>query len=289
MVGQLLQVALDVAGGQTAAAAGEDGVYGVPGQQGAVVAAADAGLVAAVGEHRRHAGQHPGLGVGDVVEVFGALEVVEIRGIVLRAAGLAGNEVGKLAGERDARRLGAVQQGQLVQHVGEPLALLLPVQVQAPDGVVQRLLAHVHLGGEGLLGQVHEGTAEGEVLGEVVLPVHAQHGLALHAVVGVVLVRDGHALLRVEDALVQDGHLAGRIVDAVVAALLQLYAAGHHLHRAAGHVVGTQRLDRATAALELAGHDVLVFLGVLLGHRLGRVIQLVKAVDVGQMAHALAL
>ena len=102
-----------------------------------------------------------------------------------------------------------MQQRNLVQHVSQPLRLLLPVEVEAPERVVQRLLAHVDFRYQCLFGDVHQRTAHAEVLREVVLPVHAVHGLALHAVVAVRL--QGHADIRtsVDDALVQDGHLAG--------------------------------------------------------------------------------
>ena len=102
-----------------------------------------------------------------------------------------------------------MQERYLVEHVRQPLRLLLPAQVQAPDGVVQRLLTHRHLRGQGLLGEVHQRTAEDEVLREVVLPVDAIHRLALHTVVGVRLKRGLDVGTGIEDALVDDGHFAG--------------------------------------------------------------------------------
>ena len=65
---------------------------------------------------------------------------------------------------------------------------------------------------------MHDGTSEGEVLVEVILPVQSQHGLALHAVGGVVFQRHLHVSASIEDALVENGHLTGRIVHAIVAA-----------------------------------------------------------------------
>ena len=78
-----------------------------------------------------------------------------------------------------------MQEGDVVQHRRQPLRLLLPVHVQTPDGVLQRFLTHAHLRDEGLLREVHQRTADLEVLREVVLPVDTQHRLALHAVVGI--------------------------------------------------------------------------------------------------------
>ena len=57
-----------------------------------------------------------------------------------------------------------MQQRQAVEKVGEPLALFVPVDVHAPQGVVQRFVAHGHLGGERLFGEMLERTAELEVL-----------------------------------------------------------------------------------------------------------------------------
>ena len=180
-----------------------------------------------------------------------------------------------------------MEQGQFVEHVGEPLRLLFPVHAQSPQGVRQRFLAHVHLRRAGLLVQVHDGTADGEVLVEVVVPVDAEHGLALHGEVGVRLERHVDVGAGVDDALVEDGHLARRIVDAVVRALLQGDAACGDHHRALRHVHRAERDDVGRRTLELSGQDKLVLLGVLLGDSLGRVVELVEAVLVGQLAHAL--
>ena len=154
VVRQLIQVALDVGRREARRAAGEDGVDVIPCQQGTSIAGGYRLLVVMSGEHRGHARQHPCLRVADVEQVLRILEVVQIGGIVLRAVALAGDELGKLARERDLRGLRAVQQGQAVEQVGQPLRLLLPVHVESPDGVVQRFLAHGHLGDEGLLLQV---------------------------------------------------------------------------------------------------------------------------------------
>ena len=134
-----------------------------------------------------------------------------------------------------------MQEGQLVEHVREPLALLLPVDVQAPDGVVERLRSHVHLVGESLFGEVLERTRELEVLREVVLPVHAEHRLALLSVVGIAFERHVHGGAGVDDALVEDGHLATRVVDRVVGAFGERDAACRNYHRALRNVVCAER------------------------------------------------
>ena len=289
VVAELVEVALDVRGGKTAAAPRKNGVDIVPRQQSALVAAADRGLVVMVGKHRGHAAEHPRLRVADVEHVLRVLEVVDVRRIVLRAVSLAGNELCKLSGERDLRRLRTMQQRQAVEHVGEPLRLLLPVHVQTPDGVVERLLAHIYFRGERLFLQMHQRTAQREVLVEVVLPVHAHHRLAVQTVVVVRLQGNVHVRASIDNALVEDGHLAGRVVYGIVGAFSQGDAAGGNHHRPLRHVVGTQRDDVGRGALELSAQQELVLFCILLGDGLGRIVQLVETILVCQLAQALAL
>ena len=123
-----------------------------------------------------------------------------------------------------------MQQRYLVQHVGEPLALLLPVYVESPNGVVERFGTHVHLVGERLLGEMLERTRELEVLRYVVLPVKTEHCLSLLCIVSVALERHVHACSGVDDALIEDGHLATRVVHGVVGALGKGHAACRYHH-----------------------------------------------------------
>ena len=178
-----------------------------------------------------------------------------------------------------------MQQGQPVEHVRQPLALRLPVDVQTPQGVLQRLGAHRHLRRQGLLRQVLQRTAYLEVLREVVLPVETHHRLALHAVVAVRLQRHADAGAGIDDALVQDGHLTGRIVYAIVGAFLEDDTACCDNHRTLRHVVGTQRDDVGRRALELSHQQVFVLVRHLTGCRAGGVVQLLEAIF---LSHLLA-
>ena len=278
MVRQLVEIALDVARRERRRAACEERVDSVPRQARAVEARAQRRLVARLGEHRRHRRDYPRRRCRHVDGVLGVLEVVDVRGVVLRAAALSGYELRELARERDARRLCEMQEGQLVEHVREPLALLLPVDVQAPDSVAERLRSHVHLVGERLFGEVLERTRELEVLREVVLPVHAEHRLALLSVVGIAFERHVHGGAGVDDALVEDGHLATRVVDRVVGAFGERDAACRNHHRALRNVVCAERNDVSRCAAELSHEHVLVLLGNLLRHGLRRVVQLGEGV-----------
>ena len=136
MVTELFQVALDMGWCQRRRTTGEDGVHIIPRQTCTVIATGHRCLVVVVGEHRWHTRQHPCFGVTHIEEVLGVLEVIDIGGVVLCAVGLASYELGKLTCQSDLRGLGHMQQGQLVQHIRQPLRLLFPVQVQSPDGVV---------------------------------------------------------------------------------------------------------------------------------------------------------
>ena len=72
---------------------------------------------------------------------------------------MTGYEVGKLARKAYLRGLTNVQEGYLVEQIGEPLAFFFPVEVQSPEGIVQRFGTHIHLCGECLLCQVLQGSA----------------------------------------------------------------------------------------------------------------------------------
>ena len=124
-----------------------------------------------------------------------------------------------------------------------------------------------------------------EILREVVLPIDAEHTLALHAVFRVRLQRHVDARTGINDTLVQNGHLAGRIVHRIVGALLQDDATCRHLDRPLRHVVGAQRDDVGRGTLELSHQQVLVLVGHLLGRRPRGVIEFLEGILV---SHGLA-
>ena len=83
-------------------------------------------------------------------------------------------------------------------------------------------------------------TANLEVLREVILPVEADHRLALHAIFRVRLQRDVDAGTCVDNALIEDGHLTGRVVDAIVGTFRQRDTACGDHHRTLRHIIGAQ-------------------------------------------------
>ena len=173
MVGELIQVALDMGRGERRTATGKDGIDIIPSQQGTVIATGNARFIATLGEHRGHTRECPLLGVAHIQIALGILEIIHIRGVILRATGTTGYQLGKLARKRDVRGFFYMQERYLIEHGSEPLTLLFPVYAQTPDGVAQRFLAHGYLRGESLLAQVHQRTTDSETLGEFVLPVDA--------------------------------------------------------------------------------------------------------------------
>ena len=207
VVRQLVEVALDVRGGERGVAAGEDGIDAIPCQQSTVHATTHAGLVGTLREHRRHTRQGPLLRFLHTEVGLRVLKVVDIRSVVLGAASCTTNQLGKLTGEGDVARFFHMEEGYLIEHRGEPLTLLFPVHTQAPEGITQRFVTHRHLRGQSLFVEVHQRTRHLEVLREVVLPVHTHHRLALHAVFRVRLQTHTHVRPGIDDALVQDGHL----------------------------------------------------------------------------------
>ena len=173
MVGKLIQVALDMGRGERRTATGKDGIDIIPSQQGTVIATGNTRFIATLGEHRGHTRECPLLGVAHIKIALGILEIIHIRGVVLRATGTTGYQLGKLACKRDVRGFFYMQERYLIEHGSEPLTLLFPVYAQTPDGVAQGFLTHGYLRGESLLAQVHQRTTDSETLGEFVLPVDA--------------------------------------------------------------------------------------------------------------------
>ena len=281
VVAQLVVVALDVSWRERASLAIEERVDGVPCHLATVESTRQPRLVLVLREHGWHAGENPRGRCHHVDAGLGALEVVEVGGVVLRAARLSGYQLSELAREGDVGRLREVQEWYLVEHIGEPLALLLPVHVDAPEGVVERLVAHRHLGEQRLLAQVQEGTAQLEVLREVVLPVETEHGLSRHAIVGVALQRHVDRRSGIDDALVEDGHLASIVIHRVVRAFAQRNTTCRHHHGTLRHIDRSERDDIGRGALELSHQEILVLLGYLLRHRLGAVVEFGEGVASG--------
>ena len=281
MVRQLVQVALDMRRRERAATVCEERVNGVPRQQRTVESARQVGLVVMVGNARRHTRQLPRLRVDDAVAGLRVLKVVDIRRIVLSSAGGLGNEMGEVATESNLRRLLHVEERNLVEHVREPLALGLPVDIDAPQRVAQRFRAHGNLRGESLLMQVLNSTANLEFLREFVFEVESEHALAYLSVVGIGLKAHVDGRSGVDIALVKNCHLAGRVVNAIVATLDEHRTSGRHLHAALRHVDGSERNDICRRATELAHHHIFILLGYLLGGGLRGIVKLGERILVG--------
>ena len=266
MVGELVEVALNMSRCQRTAAPGEERVDVVPCQQTAVITAGEGCLVGMFGEVGRYAGDDPRCRLAYVDGRLRPFEVVQIGGVVLCSFALSGQKLCKLGGECDVGRLTDVQQRNLVEHIRQPLAFLLPVDVQSPDGVVERFCPHVHLGCQRLFGQVHERTADLEVFGEVVFPVHADHCLAFQG--------DIDGCSGVNDALIEDGYLPGTVIDTVVRAFIQGHTACRHDHRSLWYVISPEGNDIRRRTPVLPCEHELVLLGNLLGDGLCRVVKL---------------
>ena len=177
-------------------------------------------------------------------------------------------------------------EGQFVNHVGQPLALALPRHVGSPQGVLQRFAAHADLGGQGLFVEEHQRAADGEVLREFVVEVHAEHRLALHAVVVVGLYGGTDVGAGVDDALVDDGDDAHVVVDGVVGVFGQRHTTGSHHHRTLGYVGGSEVYLAAVRTFVLARQQELVVFGYLLGHGLRAVVEFGEAVAFGRLVVA---
>ena len=243
VVAQLVKVALDVTGRQTRGAVGEQRVDGVPRQEGTIESTGHGILVGIFPECVRHTGDNPRLRFQHRDTIHRTLKIVDIRGIILRTTGRSCYQLRKLTRKGNLRRLCTMQQGQLVQHSCQPLALRLPVDVQSPQRILQGFRTHRHLRRKRLLTQMLQCTTYLEVFREVVFPVEAKHTLALHTIFAVAFQRHTDIRSCVDDALVEDGHLTSGIVHTIVGTFLQGDATRCHDNGALGHVIGTQGND----------------------------------------------
>ena len=105
----------------------------------AIKAAGQPCIVTRLGKHGWHAGDEPRGRSAHVYGVLGILKIIYIRGIVLYTSRLSRNQLGELSRERDLGRLRHMQEGNLVEHICQPLAFLLPIHVDAPQSVVHWL------------------------------------------------------------------------------------------------------------------------------------------------------
>ena len=185
--------------------------------------AAQTGLIAVIvlEIERRHTGYKPGGRSHHIDGGLRTLEIIYIRCIVLCAACLTGNKLGKFSCKGYLRWLGKMQEWYLVKHIGEPLTLLAPVEINAPKGVLQRFGAHGYLGSKRLFGEVLDSTAQLEVLGKIILPVQSEHRFSGLSEIGITLQRNVDSRTGIDDALVQDGHLTGTVIYRIVGALFQ--------------------------------------------------------------------
>ena len=124
-------------------------------------------------------------------------------------------------------------------------------------------------------------TANLEVLREVILPVEADHRLALHTIFRVRFQRHVDAGACVDDALIEDGHLTGRVIDAIVGTFRQRDTACGDDHRTLRHIVSTQRDDVSCGAFKLTHQQEFVLVGHLARSSSRGVVQLLEGVFVG--------
>ena len=282
VVGQLVEVALDVVGGQRGGSTGEEGVDVVPCQSCTVITIFHIVGQLTIFQMGWGGGEHPLLGVAHAMGFLGVFEIIQIGGIALGVLRRSCLELGIFTREGDAGGGIEVEEGQLVQHVGQPLRVLFPVHMEAPQHVVQWFFVHPHFRGEGFLGHFHERTTDVEVLGEVIIPVHTQHRLAHEGEGVMVFQADTDIGACIDNALVDDPDNTGGVVHTIVGAFHQGHTTCRHHHRTRG---GTRTdIDfTAVGGLVFTCQREFVLLCYLLGDSLGGVIELVVAVLVGQV------
>ena len=136
---------------------------------------------------------------------------------------------------------------------------------------------------------MHQRTTQLKALAEVVFPVHTEHGFALHAVAGIILERHADICSCIDDALVENGDLTGRVIDGVVTTFLKTDTTCGNDDRSFWNKRCSKRDNVSTGSLELTSEDILIFLGILFGNGLCRIVELVEAIFISQITHTFRL
>ena len=173
-----------------------------------------------------------------------------------------------------------MQERYLVEHVGEPLALLFPVEIKSPQNIIQRFRTHCHFRREGLFGKPLERSAYLEIFRYVIFPVQPEHCLALHAIVCVTFKTYIYRRSGIDDALVEYRHLTGRVVDGVVGTFREHHSTGRHHHRSLRNIIRPERNHVCRRSFVLSHQHVFVFLRYLSRSCLSGVIQFRKRIFV---------
>ena len=129
VVGELVEVTLYVAWRERRGASCKERVDVIPCQARTVIAVAHIVRQLAIFEVRGGRGEHPVFRVAHVGDLLVVVEVIEIRCTSLRLLRLACVELSIFAREGYGRGSRQVEQRYLVEHVGQPLRVLLPVEV----------------------------------------------------------------------------------------------------------------------------------------------------------------
>lgn len=180
-VRQLFDVAADIARAERRVTVGEHPVNEIPVQKGAVLAVVDVvaergfGKEGIGGRIVGGRGEEPRIGRPQVDGALRCLEVVDIAAALVGARLLfVGNELGELAAHAQGRRCCGVDGRNLVQKICQPHEVGVVVEVDAPDGVVDGLVADVDLLGQSFLAEVHDGGADVEPFRELVVDVESE-------------------------------------------------------------------------------------------------------------------
>ena len=97
-----------------------------------------------------------------------------------------------------------MQEWNHIEHVGEPLAFLFPIEIDSPQRIVERFRSHGDLGGERLFREMSQCTAQLEILCEVVLPVDTKHCLSRLSEIRIALKRHIDGCTRINDTLIEN-------------------------------------------------------------------------------------
>ena len=113
----------------------------------------------------------------------------------------------EFSGKRYLRWFGHMEERYLIEHIGEPLTFFLPVYIDTPKCIVQRLFSHAHLRCQSLFTQMLKCTTQLKILREIILPVYAEHGLSGLSIIVIALAGGTYRCTGIDQTLVEDRHL----------------------------------------------------------------------------------
>ena len=212
---------------------------------------------------------------------LGRFKVIDIGGTHLsHLLRMTRNQMSKLRIDLEGRWCSCIDPWHFVYQQCQPLHFRFPMGIHTPDCISQWLATCIHFRSDRALVHVHDGTANGQVLAELILQVRTEQRFALHREQCLIFQFHVHVRSRLQDRLIQYRHHTHRVIHRVIHILNQCRTAGCHHHTSAWHIhrIQTNLITRRTFVF--TDQRKLILLRVLLCVHQGRVVQFLEHISV---------